>query len=72
MKAYLWTPLEDKKVKCNLCSVQQVWWGRLRWGLRQGWAGGLWGIRFCRFIEISRGGGSAHQPQRTEPCLCVN
>ena len=37
----------------------------------QGWAGGLWGLRFCRCVEISRGGGSTRQPQRTEPCQCV-
>ena len=39
------------KVKCGLCSVQQVWWS-LHWGLWQGWAGGLWGLRFCWFVEI--------------------
>ena len=33
------------KVKCSLCSVQQVWWS-LYWVLRQGWVGGLWGLRF--------------------------
>ena len=41
------------KVKCSLCSVQQAWRG-LFWGLRQGWAGGLWELRFCRFLGISR------------------
>ena len=31
------------------------------------------GVRFCRFVEISRGGGgSTQQPQRTEPCQCVS
>ena len=33
------------KVKHSLYSVQHVWLG-LRWGLRQGWAGGLWGEHF--------------------------
>ena len=28
-------------------------------------------MRFCRFVESSRGGGSTQQPQRTEPCQCV-
>ena len=38
-------------------------------GLRPGQAGGLWGVRFCWFVELSsRGGGSTRQPQRTEPC----
>ena len=59
------------KVKCSLCSAHQVWCS-LHWGLRQGWAGGLWGLRFCRCVEISRRGGSTHQPQRTEPCRCVS
>ena len=26
----------------------------------------------CRFVEISRGGGSTRQPQRIEPCQCVS
>ena len=59
------------KIKCSLCSVQQVWWSR-HWVLRLGWAGGLWGLWFCQFGEISRGGGSTRQPQRTEPCQCVS
>ena len=42
------------------------------WGLQQSWTGGLWGVQFCRFVDISRGGGSARQPQRTEPCQCVS
>ena len=59
------------KVKCSLFGVQQVWRG-MSWGLRQGCcAGGLWGVRFCRFVEISRGGVITRQPQRTEPCQCV-
>ena len=58
------------KVKYSLCSVQQVWWGLL-WGLRQGWAGGFQGVQFCRFVEISRGGGSTRQPLYTEPWLGV-
>ena len=29
-------------------------------------------MRFCRCVEISRGGGSTRQPQRTEPCQCVS
>ena len=61
---------EHCKVKCSLSSVQQVWWG-LHWGRRQGCcAGDSLGVRFCRFVESSRGGGSTHQPQRTEPCQC--
>ena len=52
------------KVKCSLCSVQQAWWG-LHMGLRPGRAGGLLGVRVCRFVELSRGGGSTWQPQRT-------
>ena len=33
---------------------------------------GLWGLRFCRFVGLSRGGDSTRQPpQRTEPCQCV-
>ena len=39
------------KAKCSLYSVQQVWWS-LHWVLRQGWAGGLWGLRFCLFLEF--------------------
>ena len=58
------------KIKCSLCSVQQVCWS-LHWWLQQGWAGDLWGLRFCRCVEISRGGGSTRQPQRTEPCQCL-
>ena len=34
------------KVKCTLCSGQQVWWS-LHWVLWPGWAGGLRGLRFC-------------------------
>ena len=45
--------MEHCKVKCSLCSVQQVWWG-LRWG-QQGLAGGfLWSCGFAgvwRFPE---------------------
>ena len=40
-------------------------------GAAQGRAGGLWGLRFCRSVESSRGGGSTRQPQRTEPCQCL-
>ena len=40
--------------------------------LRQGRAGGSWGVRFCRFVELSSGGGSTWQPQPTEPCQCVS
>ena len=44
----------------------------LHWGLRQGCcAGGSLGMRFCRFVEIPRGGVITQQPQRTEPCQCV-
>ena len=32
--------------KCSPCSVQQVLCS-LHWVLRPGWAGGLWGLRFC-------------------------
>ena len=59
------------KVKCRLCSVQQVWRG-LHWGLRQGWTGGLWGLRFCRIVETFRGGGTTRQPWRIEPCPCMS
>ena len=38
-------------VECSLCSVQQVWWS-LHWVLRQGWADGLWGLWFYRFLEF--------------------
>ena len=38
----------------------------------EGLAGGLWGVWFCRSVQISGGGGSTRQPQRTEPCQCVN
>ena len=34
------------KVKCGLYSAQKVLW-RLNWLLQPGWAGGLWGVRFC-------------------------
>ena len=52
--------------------VQQEWWG-LFLGLRQGRAGGLWwALQFCRCVQVSRGGGSSRQPQRTEPCYCVS
>jgi len=30
------------------------------------------GVRFCRFAEISRGGGSTRQTQCTEPCQCMS
>ena len=46
--------------QCQMKPLQcaaSVYWG-LHWGLRQSWAGGLWGLRFCRCVEISRGGGS--------------
>jgi len=52
--------------------MQQEWWSLLHWGLRQGWAGGLWVLWFCRFVEISTGGGSTRQPRRTETCQCVS
>ena len=56
------------KVKYSLCSKLQVWWS-LHWVLGQGWAGGLWGVRFCwLFVEISREGVSTQLPQHTEPC----
>ena len=53
--------------------MQQEWWG-LHWGLRQQGccAGGLWRLLFCRFVKLSRGGGSSQLPQRTEPCQCVS
>ena len=38
------------KVKHSLCSVQQMCLG-LQGGLRQGWAGGLKGVRFCRLCR---------------------
>ena len=59
------------QVKYRHCSLWQVW-RSLHRGLRQGWAGGLWGLRFCRCVEISRGGGSTRQPQRTDPWQCVS
>jgi len=34
------------KVKCSLCSEQQVWWWSLLSVLQQGWAGVLWGLHF--------------------------
>ena len=39
------------KVKCSLLSMRQVWWS-LHCVLWKGWAGGLWGLRFCRFLEF--------------------
>ena len=42
------------------------------WGLRQGCAGCLLGVWFCRlFVKSSRGGVITRQPLRTEPCQCV-
>ena len=56
--------------QCSLYSVQQEWWG-LHWGLQQGWTGGSWGLRFCPFVEISRGGGSsATTALRGLPVVC--
>ena len=37
------------KVKYSLYSMQQLQWS-LHWVLRQGWAGGLWVLRFCSFF----------------------
>ena len=51
--------------------MQQVWWS-LYWGLRQGWAGGLWGVRLCRFVKFFRARGPTQQQLRTEPCQCVS
>ena len=39
------------KVKCRLYSVQQVWWS-LHLVLRQGSAGGLWGLLFSHFLKF--------------------
>ena len=39
-------------VKLSLCTVQQVQWS-LHWVLRLGWAGGLWGLRFCYLWNFS-------------------
>ena len=50
------------KVKCSLCTAQQVWWS-LHWVLWQGWAGGLRGVRFCCFLEFFSCKGAAGQPQ---------
>ena len=36
------------KVECGLYCVQQLWWS-LHSMLRLGWAGGLWGVRFCQY-----------------------
>ena len=58
------------KVKCSLCSAQQLWCS-LDLALRQGWAGCLWGLRFCQILESISDGGCAQQPLRTEPCQCV-
>ena len=58
------------KVECCPCSLQQVRWSLNR-VLRQCWAGGLWGLRFYRFLEVSSIGGLAQQPQCTELCQCV-
>ena len=35
-------------------------------------AGAFRKLQFCRFRDISKGGGSTRQPQRTEPCQCVS
>ena len=61
------------KSKRSLCSAQQVWWSLYRVLLRQGSAGGLWGLQFCRFLEFfNSGGAAACQPQCTESCQCVS
>ena len=39
--------------------------------LAEGWACGLWCVLLCGFLDIFSAGGSARQPQRTEPCQCV-
>ncbi len=59
------------KVKCSLCSAQQVWWS-LYWVLRQASAGGLGGLRFCQILVLFSDGCCARQPLRTEPCRCVS
>ena len=38
------------KVKCSLCSAQEVCWS-LHWLLRPGWAGGFRGLWFCVMQE---------------------
>ena len=59
------------KVKCTLCSGQQVWWS-LHWGLRQCCAGSLRGFfRFCPILESFSDAGCARQPLHTEPRQCV-
>ena len=58
------------KVKCSLCTVQQVWCS-LHWMLQPGWAGGLWGVLFYQMLEYCRCAGAARYPHRTEPCQCV-
>ena len=59
------------KVKCSLCSGQQVWWSLHR-GLPQCWSGGLRGFfRFCHILESFSDAGCARQPLRTEPRQCV-
>ena len=59
------------KVKCSLCSGQQVWWS-LHWGLRYCCTGGLRGFfRFCHILESFSDGACARQPLRTEPRQCV-
>ena len=41
------------KVKCSLCSAQQVWCS-LHWVLRQGCAGGVGGLWFYQILEFFR------------------
>ena len=58
------------KVKCSICSAQQVWWS-LYWVLLQGLADGLWGLQFYQILEFSSGGVRAQQPLSTYFCVCV-
>ena len=54
-------------------SISKGWVAAVNDVIKERSPGGLWGmLRFCRFVEVSRGGGSTRHPQRTEPCQCVN
>ena len=40
--------------------------------LRPGWGVIVWGLGLCGMLEFSKCGDTAWQPQRTEPCQCMN
>ena len=52
--------LSNCKAKCSLCSVPQMWLGS-DWVLAEGWAGGLWCVRLCGFLEVFSAGGAFRQ-----------